>query len=314
MLPALRWLANWMRDRHGLGVTVEADGVGTVAASEEVALLLFRSARELLFNTVKHAGVGAARLRICQSGQDVEIEVSDKGSGLASPAGGWSSKEGGFGLSSIRERVGLLGGQMEIDSAPGCGCRIRLRVPSGAPDPQEVNAPAVPTGTSVSGMPVRGAREGRGRVRVLVVDDHAVARRGLISLLEGAADLEVVGEAADGPTAVELTARLQPDVVTIDVSMPGMDGIEATRLIRERRPGVRVVGLSMFTEGERAAAMRQAGATAYVSKCQSADGILRAIRLAATAEPKVPPGRDSRPRHRAARDKRSRGRGKSPRF
>jgi NarL family two-component system response regulator LiaR len=125
-----------------------------------------------------------------------------------------------------------------------------------APNPQAVSADSDP--------PV--AEEAHDRIRVVIVDDHALALRGLTDLLSASPDIEVVGRAADGQEAVEIVSRLRPDVVTMDVSLPGMDGIEATRAIRKAAPEVRVIGLSMFEEGEQAEAMRRAGAVAYLAR------------------------------------------------
>ena len=115
-------------------------------------------------------------------------------------------------------------------------------------------------------------------MRVLVVDDHTLVRESLVCMLKGEPDLEVVGEAWDGKRAVELTQELLPDLVLMDITMPVMDGIEATRLIHAACPAVRVIGLSMFTHGEQARPMLEAGAVAYVSKSDSANVLLAAIR------------------------------------
>ena len=113
--------------------------------------------------------------------------------------------------------------------------------------------------------------------RVLLVDDHATVRRGLAALLNAAPDVRVVGEAADGETALTLVADLRPDVVLMDVRMPGMGGVEATRRIVRDRPGVRVVGMSM--DGEAAARrMLAAGAVVFVPKEADAGAFLKAIR------------------------------------
>jgi diguanylate cyclase (GGDEF)-like protein len=122
-----------------------------------------------------------------------------------------------------------------------------------------------------------GSREDR-RVRVLLVDDHQVVRQGLAALLKDVPDVRVVGLASNGAEALEQVERLEPDVVLMDVTMPVMDGVEATRLITQRRPGVRVVGLSALTETDLARRMTEAGAGAFVSKAASPREVLRAIR------------------------------------
>jgi two-component system, NarL family, response regulator LiaR len=115
-------------------------------------------------------------------------------------------------------------------------------------------------------------------MRILVVDDHAVVRQGLVRMLREEPDIEVAGEAANGQMAIELTRHLLPDVILMDVSMPVMGGVEATRAIHAEWPEVRVIGLSMFEASEQAEIMRQAGAVQYLSKHESLDVILEAIR------------------------------------
>jgi DNA-binding NarL/FixJ family response regulator len=110
------------------------------------------------------------------------------------------------------------------------------------------------------------------------VDDHAVVRDGIALQLLQQPDIEIVGEAADGAAAVELVRALRPDVVTMDVNMPGMNGIDAARAIHAENPGTRIIGLSMSEESEQGAAMRSAGAVHYLSKSASLDKLLAAIR------------------------------------
>jgi DNA-binding NarL/FixJ family response regulator len=115
----------------------------------------------------------------------------------------------------------------------------------------------------------------------VLVDDHAVVRNGLALQLKELPDIEIAGEAADGKTAIKIVRKLRPDVVTMDVSMPGMGGIEAARVIHAELPDVSIIGLSMFEEGKQAAAMLEAGAVSYLSKSASFDSLLAAIRACA---------------------------------
>jgi DNA-binding NarL/FixJ family response regulator len=118
-----------------------------------------------------------------------------------------------------------------------------------------------------------------GGIRVLIADDHAIMLEGLTVMLSKEPDIEVVGQARDGRQAIEMTRRLTPDVVLMDIGMPGLNGIEATRIIRAEMPRVRVLGLSMlYEEGEGAEAMREAGAIAYVTKSAPSSEVLAALR------------------------------------
>ena len=124
---------------------------------------------------------------------------------------------------------------------------------------------------------------------MLVVDDHAVVRRGLKAFLDGEADLEVVGEAGGGAQALELLARLAsdrrlPHVVVMDLQMEPLDGIESTRQIRSRYSEVDVVALTSFGEEERVHAALEAGASGYLLKDSDADEVSAAVRAAHRGE------------------------------
>lgn len=125
--------------------------------------------------------------------------------------------------------------------------------------------------------------------RVLLVDDHQLIRSGLATMLEPAADLEVVGEAANGAEAVDLAASTAPDVVLMDLSMPVMDGVEATRRILENRPGVAVVVLTSFADKGRVTDAIEAGAVGYLLKDSEPSDLLAAIRAAAAGHAPLDP-------------------------
>jgi DNA-binding NarL/FixJ family response regulator len=103
-------------------------------------------------------------------------------------------------------------------------------------------------------------------------------RQSLALMLNQEADIEVVGEAQDGAEAVELAEKLRPDVILMDISMPGMSGIDATRSISKAYPGIRIIGLSMYEEGERSQAILNAGAVDYVTKSAPKAHLIAAIR------------------------------------
>lgn len=126
-------------------------------------------------------------------------------------------------------------------------------------------------------------------IRVLVVDDHAVVRSGLITFLTAYDDLELVGEAGGGREAVELCRRIAPDVILMDLVMPEMDGAAATRAILEIRPEVQVIALTSFPQEELVQAALQAGAISYLLKNVSADVLANAIRAAAAGRPTLSP-------------------------
>ncbi|MGZ4508822.1 MAG: response regulator [Blastococcus sp.] len=121
-------------------------------------------------------------------------------------------------------------------------------------------------------------------LRVLVVDDHPTFRRGLGALLASLPDVELVGEAADGGAAVERARELEPDVVVMDLDMPGLGGVEATRRIVAAQPTVAVLVLTMLDEDESVFAAMRAGARGYVVKGADTDDVLRALESVARGD------------------------------
>jgi len=125
-------------------------------------------------------------------------------------------------------------------------------------------------------------------IRVVIVDDHAMLRAGLEQLLAGEADLEVVGKAADGAEAVALVREVRPDVVLMDLQMPGLDGVEATRqIVGEELADVLV--LTSYSDAERIVGALDAGALGYLLKDAEPDEVLRGIRAVARGESPINP-------------------------
>jgi DNA-binding NarL/FixJ family response regulator len=127
------------------------------------------------------------------------------------------------------------------------------------------------------------------RIRVLLVDDHAMVRRGMRDFLGLHDDLEVVGEAADGAAAIAEATALRPDVIVMDLMLPGIDGIEATAQIKEADPSIEVVALTSFVDEGRAIAAIEAGASGFLLKDAEADELAAAIRAAAAGEAYLDP-------------------------
>jgi NarL family two-component system response regulator LiaR len=126
-------------------------------------------------------------------------------------------------------------------------------------------------------------------IRVLIVDDHAVVRSGLSAFLLAYEDLEMVGDAANGAEAIRLCEKFRPDVILMDLVMPGMDGAAATRAIRAQHPDVQVIALTSFKEEDLVQGALQAGAIGYLLKNVSADELAGAIRAAHGGRPTLAP-------------------------
>jgi NarL family two-component system response regulator LiaR len=123
----------------------------------------------------------------------------------------------------------------------------------------------------------------------MIVDDHAMVRSGLSAFLSAADDLELVGEAASGTEAVRMCADARPDVILMDLVMPGMDGVATTRSIRERFPNVRVIALTSFPEDRLIQDVLEAGALSYLLKNVGVDDLARAIRAARAGQSTLAP-------------------------
>jgi len=126
-------------------------------------------------------------------------------------------------------------------------------------------------------------------LKVVLVDDHAVVRRGLADLLASAPDLDVVGTAADGSEAGEVVRQTQPDVVVMDLQMPGTDGVEATRMILADNPGVQVLVLTSFSDSDRILAALDAGAVGYLLKDADPDDVIEGVRAVGRGESPLHP-------------------------
>ncbi|WP_344877066.1 response regulator transcription factor [Nonomuraea antimicrobica] len=126
-------------------------------------------------------------------------------------------------------------------------------------------------------------------MRILLADDHALVRMGFRLMLDAQPDLDVVGEAADGEQAVELSRRLRPDVVLMDLHMPGLDGVRATEQITAELPGVRVLALSTFDLDENVVAALRAGADGFLPKDVSPEELIEGVRVVHRGESAVAP-------------------------
>ena len=127
------------------------------------------------------------------------------------------------------------------------------------------------------------------RIRVLLADDHSIMREGLQVMLERFEELEVVGQAKDGVEAVKAASELSPDVIVMDVMMPGKDGVEACREIMESLPDTRVIMLTASTEEDAVIEAVAAGATGYLQKVSGMDQLLSTVKVVAAGEMRVPP-------------------------
>lgn len=278
LLPAVQWLARGVEGRHDLRIEVKDDN-WREPAEPDAREFLFDAVRELLDNAAGHghatraevtltrAASGGARVTVTDNGVGFDPETQ-KIRGAAAP---------GFGLFSLQQRAAFLGGGLAVDSAKRRGARVTVSLPAACrettPAPRERGTPRAPSHSGGKRRPIR----------VIVADDHQILRQGLSELLRRDRGLRVVGQAEDGRQAVDLALQLKPDVVLMDVSMPRMSGIEATKRIVTQLPQTHVVGLSVHSERVVASKMLAAGASAYLTKGVAPKILISAIRKAAQA-------------------------------
>src|ERR671915_1138197 len=127
-------------------------------------------------------------------------------------------------------------------------------------------------------------------IRVLIADDHPLFREGMRGRLDRVADVAVVGEAASGDEAVELAQKLEPHIILMDIKMPGLNGIEATREIQRANPQIGILVLTMFEDDDSVFAAMRAGAKGYLLKDSGGEGVVHAIRAVASGEAVFGPG------------------------
>lgn len=215
--------------------------------SKQSKMTLYRSLQESLTNAVRHGHSTEIIVSLHFEPQQVRLDVQDNGCGVEE----WRD---GFGLTAMKERVSQSQGRVIVYSKKGEGTLISCVLPK----------------------QVQLSNE---QIRLCIVDDHSFIRESLHTILDGQEDLQVVGIAEDGERALELCERLKPDVVLMDLEMPKLDGIHATKMIKKKWPDIRVLILSTFQNTERAKEIIRNGADGYVLKSIDSRELAESIRL-----------------------------------
>ncbi|HDR7635745.1 histidine kinase [Bacillus mycoides] len=216
-------------------------------ASKQSKMTLYRSLQESLTNAVRHGYSTEIIVSLHFEPQQIRLDVQDNGCGVEE----WKD---GFGLTAMKERVSQSQGRVIVYSKKGEGTLISCVLPKQAQLSNE-------------------------QIRMCIVDDHSFIRESLHTILDGQEDLQVVGMAEDGERAMELCERLKPDVVLMDLEMPNLDGIHATKMIKEKWPDIRVLILSTFQNTERAKEIIRNGADGYLLKSIDSRELAESIRL-----------------------------------
>jgi len=284
LLNGLRRLVDWIWQRFDLAVHLEIiDNFDSNLISAELAAYLLATARELLFNVVKHSQVKNATLHLgLDEMHNLRLAVLDQGVGCKAEDI-WKEENSsiGTGLRTTRERLQLMGGDFNVRTGPGKGFQVEISMPFLSGDEKEktedVSEGARQAGEAVEKKPA-GQRSSEQRIRIMLVDDHSIVRDGLRMILQEEGDFEVVAEAANGGEALVLAMEKRPDVVIMDINMPEMNGIVATRLIKKKMAATRIIALSINDDSTSINAMREAGACGYHLKSGPAEKLCSIIR------------------------------------
>ena len=283
LLEALNVLSTDLKNRHGFEVKIHSQAEAE-PDSHTLAVILYRAAKELLINAVKHAGVDSAELGIlCEDGI-IYIRVKDSGHGFDYQAAKSNQGKGmGFGLYNIEDRITFLGGSMKVETSPGQGCCVELAIPKDAS--QKTFGSSLTVGeiaeqqetTGDESVQVAQQLDIRLPIRILLAEDHQLMREALSKLLQDCENLSVIGQAVNGREAVQMADRLKPDVILMDVTMPELDGFEATAEITRNDPTIRIIGLSMHNDTDTRNKMFEAGVSAYLTKSGSPKTLIDTI-------------------------------------
>lgn len=266
-------------NKHGLNVTVEDDEQHKPLDVETKSLLI-QTVRELLFNVVKHSGVDEAHVKLSRNKDHMQVEVTDQGKGFnVNEKDMLPAEEGGFGLFSIKERLDWLGGDLKINSVQkGKGTKVQIRFPLFVDTKMDITDEERQIKTRQPNSDSDSKINAAINIKVLLADDHKLMREGLRKLIEEEEGLTVIAEASNGIEAVNLALETSPDVIIMDINMPLMDGIEATRQIKSSGLHVRIIGLSFHEDGEVAKSILEAGASTYLTKSEVFEALCATIR------------------------------------
>jgi two-component system NarL family sensor kinase len=277
---AVRWYAEGFQKRSGirLNVNISAD-LGRLSTDVEMAL--FRVVQESLTNVHRYSGSPDAEINVIETTDSVKLEIVDHGKGIQTGAVR-TKVEGiaslGVGIPGMRERIRQFGGQLEVDFG-----RDGTRVSASVPLKKAKVAPAVEE-SEVEVSPTNGnsnthvASSSDTRRRILIADDHEVMRRGVRGLLESHDEWAVCGEAFEGREVVTKSRELRPDLIIMDINMPGLTGIDAAQQIRKENPSAKILFFSVHESAQTVREVVNAGAQGYVAKSRAGHDLVDAVR------------------------------------
>jgi two-component system NarL family sensor kinase len=277
---AVRWYAEGFQKRSAISVNVvTSPGLGRLPAEVETAL--FRVVQESMTNVHRYSGSPDAEIRVTTDDQNVILEVIDHGKGIRAgvvraPVDGVASL--GVGIPGMRERLRQLGGQLNVDFGTQ-GTRVIATVPLKKAE-RAIEASAKTDSSAAESVVSSAERESNGnaRRRILIADDHEVMRRGVRGLIESHNEWAVCGEAVEGKEAVKKSRELKPDLVILDINMPGLTGLAAAQQIRRENPAAKILFFSVHESPQTVREVLSVGGQGYVAKSRAGHDLVDAVR------------------------------------
>jgi two-component system, NarL family, sensor kinase len=278
---ALRWYIDGFQKRSGIEVKLDMP-VRPPRLPIEDEIALFRVVQEGLTNVLRHSGSARAKISVATSDNELRLCVEDEGKGnnlrkLGQIAGEDSPSRGraefGVGIPGLRERMTQLGGTLDL-TATKSGTQLVACLPIAGKVLEQAASDSRDSGQ----IDLSSEANAVPRTRILIADDHEVARQGIRALLAPYADLEICAEAQDGMEAVAKTKQLHPDLLILDLSMPGVGGLSAVQHVREAglTPKVLIYTTHSYPGLDRV--LRAANCDGYVQKANAGQDLLAGVR------------------------------------
>ena len=279
LASAVLWYAEGFKKRSGIHLSVSIDEE-LVRLTTDAETALFRVLQESLTNVHRYSGSPSAEIRIFQSASKVHLEIVDHGKGVK--AGTERSTFAGaptlgVGIPGMRERIRQLGGQLEVEFSNE-GTRVYASLPMEA-SAEESGEQSSELFRDKENFQANPRQRPDVRKRILIADDHEVMRRGVRGLVESQEEWSVCGEAIEGNEAISKTKELRPDLLILDVSMPGMSGIEAALQILKDDPNIKILFFTMHDSPQMMREISNVGAWGYVAKARAGNDLVDAVRI-----------------------------------
>ncbi len=274
LASAVHWYTEGFEKRSGIKLEVSiAHDLPRLPADAETTL--FRVVQESLTNVHRYSGSSSAKIKVSNNSGEVRLEIIDYGHGSKTGAAR-ARLDGtaplGVGIPGMRERLHQLGGGLTVDFATN-GTRVTATLP--IKSAAEAGAEEGGSRTSLN-FRIQSAEDARRRI--LIADDHELMRRGLRGLLESHDEWAVCGEAVEGTEAVRKSTELKPDLVIMDVNLPGLSGIDAAVQIRQEREAAKILFFTVHDSEEIIREIVGVGALGYVAKSRASQDLVEAVR------------------------------------